>query len=163
VTTNKAEKPTKTVPSERSGGEQREPERSGEALRPQHGAGADPEVVPKAKRRVFTVDEKLRILREADACSEGEHGALLRREGIYSSYLSHWRREFEDSGRAGLLARKRGRKAKVDPMAQRIAELEMDNRLLEAQLDRAKAVIEIQKKLSILLGIPLTQTNGGDS
>lgn len=163
MTTNKAEKATKAVPSERSEGERSEPERSGEPLRGQHGAGADPEVVPKAKRRVFTVDEKLRILREAATCSEGKLGALLRREGIYSSYLSQWRREFEDTGRAGLLARKRGRKAKLDPMAQRIAELEMDNRLLEAQLNRAKAVIEIQKKLSILLGIPLTQTNGGDS
>lgn len=163
MTTNKTEKPTKTAPSERSEGEQREPERSGEAPRDQLGAGADPEVVPKAKRRAFTIDEKLRILREAAKCSEGQLGALLRREGIYSSYLTQWRREFEDSGRVGLLARKRGRKSKVDPMAQRVAELEMEKRLLEAQLDRAKTVIEIQKKLSLLLGIPLTQLNEGNS
>jgi transposase len=159
--TIKALKLGRETPSERSGGEQSEPERSGEAPRPGQSTGADPEVVPKAKRRAFTADEKLRILRGADACSEGELGALLRREGIYSSYLSNWRREFEDAGRAGLLERKRGPKPRAEPMAQRVAQLEREKQRLEERLARAEIIIEVQKKVSVLLGVPLTGTSDG--
>jgi transposase-like protein len=81
----------------------------------------DPEVVPKAKRRRFTAEYKLRIIREADTCTEpGEIGSLLRREGLYSSYLSKWRQQQEEGQLEALSSRKRGRKNK-DPAAVKLA------------------------------------------
>ena len=99
----------------------------------------DPEVVPKAKRRKFSAEYKRRILREADACRKpGEIGALLRREGLYSSLLSDWRRQREAGALAGLRAKKRGRKAK--PEARRVAELERENERLRRELGLGQAV-----------------------
>ena len=115
------------------------------------------EVVAKARRRRFTAAEKLRVLREADGCTKpGELGALLRREGLYSSHLAAWRAARQRGELAGLTPRARGPKAKrVDPRDRKIAELEREARRLQARLERAEGLIEVQKKVSQLLGIPL--------
>jgi len=117
---------------------------------------ADPEVPAKAKRRQFSAEYKRRIVREADAASApGEIGALLRREGLYSSHLITWRRQRERGELAGL-STKRGRKAKaVNALAKRVAELERDKRRLERKLEQAELLLDIQKKASRLLEIPL--------
>lgn len=120
---------------------------------------SETEVVAKAGRRRFSAAEKLRILRAADACTErGELGALLRREGIYSSQLGDWRRARERGGLTGLSPRGRGPKPKVaDARDKKIAALERENRRLRAKLERAEGLIEVQKKVSAILGIPLDQ------
>jgi len=119
----------------------------------------DPEVVEKPQRRRFTAEYKVRILREADACAEpGEIGALLRREGLYSSHLTEWRRQREQGAWAGLAPKKRGRRgAPPHPLARRVSELERENTRLQRRLQQAEAIIEVQKKVSELLGIPLNQ------
>ena len=108
----------------------------------------------QAKRRRFTAEYKLRIVREADACKgDGDVAALLRREGLYSSHLSSWRRQRDEVAQEGLASRKRGRKAKAeDP---RVKELERENARLQRRLARVETMLEIQKKTSELLGIPL--------
>jgi transposase-like protein len=113
----------------------------------------DPEVVVKPKRRQFTAEYKRHILQEADACTQrGEIGALLRREGLYSSHLNTWRRQRARGERQGLTPAKRGRKA--DPQAAEIARLQRETQRLTAQLARAELIIEVQKKVSQLLGLP---------
>jgi transposase-like protein len=118
---------------------------------------AQTEVVAKARRRRFTAAEKLRVLREADGCTKpGDLSSLLRREGLYSSHLSTWRAARSRGELAGLTPRARGPKAKpVDPRDRKIAELERETRRLQARLERAEGLIEVQKKVSQLLGIPL--------
>ena len=126
-------------------------------------AMADPEVVPMPQRRRFTVEEKLRILEEADACTEpGEVGALLRREGIYSSYLSKWR-EARDRGRLSESSgQRRGPKTPSDAALRReLVRLQRENERLQARLEQAEAIIEVQKKLSQLLG-PSSEENESD-
>ena len=149
---------------ERSEGERSEPERSGGAPtmgapspKPQDAMSPDPEVVAKPARRRFTADYKLRILREADRCTRpGELGALLRREGLYSSLLSTWRRQRDRGSLMALAAKKRGRKSeKPNPLVRKNAELERENRRLQGRLKQAEAIIDLQKKVSELLGIPL--------
>lgn len=122
----------------------------------------DPEVLAKAKRRRFTAKYKLQILRAADTCKDpGEIGALLRREGLYSSHLSSWRRQRDRGALAGLKGRKRGRKAKpVDP---RVKRLEKENTRLRGRLRRVETMLEIQKKASELLGIPLKSPSDDES
>jgi transposase len=117
----------------------------------------DPEVAEKPQRRRFTVEYKVRILREADACAEpGEIGALLRREGLYSSHLTEWRRQREQGALAALAPRKRGRRgAPPHPLARRVSELERENTRLQRRLQQAEVIIEVQKKVAELLGIPL--------
>jgi len=119
----------------------------------------DPEVAERAKRRSFTAEYKLRILREADACKGGgDLGAMLRREGLYSSHLATWRRQRDEIAKAGLKARKRGPKPKgEDP---RVKQLERENLRLKRRLEQAETIIDFQKKLSKLLGI---QLNSPDS
>ncbi len=114
----------------------------------------DPEVPEKAHRRRFSGSYKLQILRAADACTElGEIGALLRREGLYSSHLSKWRRQRDVGALEGLRPRKRGRKARpIDPQAKRIAQLERETERLRRKLERAEIIIDVQKKLSRILG-----------
>ena len=115
----------------------------------------DPEVVPMAERRRFTAAEKLRILEEADACTQpGEIGALVRREGIYSSYLSRWR-EARDRGQLSSLgAKRRGPKPMTDAaLAKENARLRRENVRLQRRLEQAETIIEVQKKLSQLLGL----------
>lgn len=107
----------------------------------------DPEVVPKAERRRFSAEYKQRILTEADRCSEqGQIGALLRREGLYASHLTTWRRQRDQ----GALSQKRGRKP--DPQAAEIKRLGHENERLRLRLERAERIIDVQKKLAQLLG-----------
>ena len=118
----------------------------------------DPEVEPvkakKRKRRTFTAQYKLKIVQEADRCTEpGEVGALLRREGLYSSQLTNWRRA-RDQGQLAALNRKRGRKP--DPDADLRYELEKmrkENERLKKRLDKAETIIDVQKKLCTALGL----------
>jgi transposase-like protein len=112
------------------------------------------EVLAKAERRRFTAEYKRRVLKEADGCTKpGELGALLRREGLYSSHLSSWRAARARGEFSGLTARKRGPKARPpDPNAKRILALERENRRLRARAARAEALIELQKKVAALLG-----------
>src|SRR3972149_5585704 len=114
----------------------------------------NPEVPAKAQRRKFTAEYKLRIVRESERCKElGEIGALLRREGLYSSLLTAWRREVEQGARAARGSKKRGPKARVvDP---RVKELEQENARLRKRLEQAELIIGVQKKVSEILGIPL--------
>ena len=130
----------------------------------QSNVGLEVEVLAKAKRRRFTLEYKRRFLREADRCRKpGELGALLRREGLYSSSLSTWRAARDRGELGGEGARKRGPAAKPpDPGAKRIAELERENRQLRHRAERAEALVEVQKKLSELLGLDLPE-NGGRS
>ena len=113
----------------------------------------DPEVAAKARRRKFTAAYKLDILAQADACSKpGEIGALLRREGLYSSLLSRWREQRGTGAFAALSPKKRGRKPhRVDPQAKRVAQLERENARLRQRLEKAETIISVQKKLSQLL------------
>ena len=109
----------------------------------------DPEVPEKAVRRNFTAAYKLRILKEAENCTEpGQMGALLRREGLYSSNISAWRRQVAE----GLVPRKRGPAVqKTDPRVLRIAELERENAKLTRKLNQAELIISVQKKVADLL------------
>ena len=147
--------------AERRGAERSEDPRSvglsNTGREPGRGEPPDPEVLERPQRRRFTAEYKLRIVREADACrAPGEVGALLRREGLYSSLLSSWRRERDVGARRALAAKKRGRKLKArNPMQGRVDELERENRRLKQQLEQAQVIIEVQKKLSEVLGIPI--------
>ena len=122
-------------------------------------ARPDPEVTSTAHRRRFSAKYKLQILQEFDRCTQrGEIGALLRREGLYSSQLFNWKRQREQGQLSGL-SHKRGRKGRVkDSREQRVAELEKENRRLQRKFERVEVVIEVQKKVSSLLGIPLETT-----
>ena len=114
------------------------------------------EVAQKPKRRKFSAKYKRRILQEAAACTEpGELGALLRREGLYSSHLSTWRAQAERGRLAGLAPKKRGPKPTRDARDKQIAELERENARLKQRAERAEALVEVQKKVSQLLGIAL--------
>tara|TARA_Y100000031_G_scaffold69257_1_gene76957 strand:+ start:119 stop:514 length:396 start_codon:yes stop_codon:yes gene_type:complete len=105
-----------------------------------------------SSRRYFSASEKLRIVRAANTCRDrGEIGALLRREGIYSSQLTKWRRKFDEAAVSGMQSTKRGRKPRIDANARRIAELERANAKQASQLEMAHQVIELQKKASALL------------
>ena len=145
-------------PPERREGERSEPEQRGggpKAATSLENALPSPEVPEKARRRRFSAEYKKRILEEAEACREaGEVGALLRREGLYSSHLSGWRRQREQGALAGL-GKKRGRKPLRDERQQELERLQRDNRQLRRKLEQAELVIEIRKKVSEILGIPL--------
>lgn len=119
----------------------------------------DPEVVPQAKRRRFSAEYKLRILEEVDACTEpGQIGALLRREGLYSSHLTTWRRQRTQGQLAGLKAKRRGRKSSVDEaLTKELDALKRENQHLQSRLQQAETIIEVQKKLSGLLGLALNE------
>ena len=112
------------------------------------------EVIAKAVRRRFSAEYKLRILEEAEACSSGEIGALLRREGLYSSHLTTWRRQREAGQLAGLAAKKRG--PKPDLQAEELKRLRKENERLQVRLQQAAAIIEAQKKLAQLFGLGST-------
>ena len=113
----------------------------------------DPAVDAKATRRRFSAEYKLRILREVERAKEGEVGAILRREGLYSSHLGTWRRERDRVAKAGLAARRRGPKARAqDP---RVKQLERESARLARKLQQAEIIIAYQKKVSELLGISL--------
>ena len=115
----------------------------------------DTEVTAKATRRRFTAAEKLRVLQEADGCTRtGELGALLRREGLYSSHLSEWRRARERGELDSLTPKKRGRKALApNPLEKEVTELKRALEKAEARARKAEALVELKKKISQLLGI----------
>lgn len=119
--------------------------------------GQETEVSAKARRRQFTAEYKRKILAEADACTKpGEIGALLRREGLYSSHLVEWRRARESGALAGLAPRKRGPAAHVaHPLERKVVELERSLARAERRAERAEALVELQKKVSELLGVQL--------
>jgi len=125
----------------------------------------DPEVRERAVRRRFTAEYKLRILKEAESCTKnGQLGSLLRREGLYSSNLITWKRQMEKGTLEALSPRKRGPKAKrPDPSARRIAELERENQRLQKKLRQAETIIDVQKKVSEILQIPLTENGEKNS
>jgi len=157
----------------RSGGERSDPERR-EPPPPAVGAAPrlkgierpDPEVPAKARRRRFSAQYKKKILEESDACKgrPGAMGALLRREGLYSSHITTWRKQREKGELEGLAPKKRGRKARpINPLTRKIRELENETRRLQKQLDRAETIISFQKKLSEMLGIPLDPKGNGET
>jgi hypothetical protein len=115
----------------------------------------DPEVLEQKPRRKFTAGYKLRMLDEADACTEpGQIGALLRREGLYSSNLSTWRKQKKQGLLKAMSPKKRGRKrTEKNPLTHRVAQLEKENQLLEQKLKQAELIIDAQKKISEILGI----------
>ena len=121
----------------------------------------DPEVVPTAKRRAFTAEYKLGILAEADAAAahSGGIGALLRREGLYSSHLVTWRRERQTGMLQGLTPHQRGPKSKRNPLDEEMQKLRRENLRLTEELRKAAIVIDVQKKVGALLGWPLPKTD----
>jgi transposase-like protein len=122
------------------------------------------EVMAKAMRRKFSAEYKLEVLREADACTKpGEIGALLRREGLYTSHLSAWRKQRRQGELGGLTPKKRGPLPKEkNPLAAKVAALEKETVRLKARAERAEALVELQKKVSEILGIELKR-NGEKS
>ena len=126
------------------------------------GSPGNPEVPEKPVRRRFDAAYKQRILDEADRCNEpGELGLLLRREGLYSSLLSSWRRQRDEGVLAGLAPKRRGRKAKrKDTAALEVQRLRRENSRLTQRLKQAETIIEVQKKVSEMLGIALPSENG---
>ena len=123
----------------------------------------DPEVPEKPVRRKFTAEYKLKILAEADRCTEyGQIGALLRREGLYSSHLSEWRRKRMEGTLVSLSPKKRGPKPEKNPLAPEVARLERENERLQRKLKQAETIIDVQKKVSGLLGIDLASPEPGE-
>jgi transposase-like protein len=117
---------------------------------------ASPELGDRPRRRTFTAKDKLRILDEIDRAGAGGGGAILRREGLYSSSLSEWRRQRDAGAYEALKAVKRGpKRAEPNPLAAEHAQLLRDNKRLTLRLQRAEAVIDIQKKVALLLGLPI--------
>jgi transposase len=126
-------------------------------------ASASPELSDRPRRRTFTARTKLRILTEIDGAADtGRIGAILRREGIYSSSLCDWRRQRDAGAFNALVPGKRGPKVcEANPLAAELARSHKSNAELTRRLARAEAIIDIQKKVAALLGIPLAP-NGGE-
>ena len=149
--------------AERSGGERSEPQRSGATAKPGADSEAasrpDPEVVAKAKRRTYTAEYKQRILEEAEAAAatRGAVGALLRREGLYSSLLATWRRERASGIREALTPQRRGPKSKHNPFEEENQKLRRQNARLTEDLRKAQIIIDVQKKVAALLGNPIPE------
>ena len=125
----------------------------------------DPEVSQVAKRRRFSADYKLNILRQADTCSQsGDIAAILRREGLYASHLSTWRRQREAGSLQALKPKTRGRKpAQKNPLAAENARQQMEIKRLELRLKKAEIIIDVQKKVSEILGITLNSPEESDN
>ena len=123
----------------------------------------EPEVLPRAKRRQFSAPYKLRIVEEADHCTErGQIGALLRREGLYSSQLSEWRQQRAKGQLNALSSQRRGRKAQHSSEVE-VARLQRENEQLRTRLEQAELIIDVQKKLSQLLGLTPDETETDDN
>jgi transposase-like protein len=119
----------------------------------------NPEVLARAKRRTYTGDYKQKVLAEADAArGSGEIGAVLRRHGLYSSHLTKWRQERKSGILEGLAPQKRGPKSKANPLTAENQKLRRDNDRLTDRLRKAEIVIDVQKKVAMLLGIPIAET-----
>ena len=139
--------------AERSSDERSEAERSGAAPKAGAAPHPNPEVRSRAKRRSFPAAYKLKILAAADqATGSGEIGALLRREGLYSSHLTHWRQERRAGIIQGLTPRTRGPKPHLDPSAKEIQQLRRANERLTERLRKAEIIIDVQKKVAMLFG-----------
>jgi transposase len=149
-----------------SGGERSEPERRGGGTTPALApVAADPEVSSRAARRKFSAAYKRRILQQADKCPPRELGALLRREGLYYSNLTKWRKQRESGELSGLQPRKRGKKPNPDkPLIQENERLRRENMRLERRLRQAETIIDVQKKLCDVLGltVPPIEQNEND-
>ncbi len=130
---------------------------SSNSLNPIHPEPHSTEVVAKAKRRRFTAEYKQKTLREAEACTKpGAIGALLRREGLYSSHLVEWRKLRDRGELAGLEPKKRGPKVREpNPLAKKLAEQERKLARLEAENAKLRLICEVQKKVSLILGVTL--------
>lgn len=117
----------------------------------------NPEVIERPKRRTYTAEYKIRILKEVDAITEtGEFGALLRREGLFRSYIATWRWQREKGELEALSSKKRGPKiTKSDSLSKIIEEKEKEIRKLQRRLKHAELIINFQKKISEIMGIPL--------
>src|SRR5450759_3029113 len=128
-------------------------------------AAAAPELSDRPRRRTFTVQTKLRVLAETDGTADvGGIGAILRREGLYSSTLTDWRRQRDSGALGGLTPAKRGPKtAARNPLAVELAQAKRENARLGRRLQQAEAIIEIQKKVAALLGIPLATPDSDDA
>jgi transposase len=119
----------------------------------------NPEVVARAKRRTYTGEYKQQVLAEADAArGTGEIGAVLRRHGLYSSHLTKWRQERASGILEGLAPQKRGPKSKANPLTAENQKLRRDNERLTDRLRKAEIVIDVQKKVAMLLGIPIAES-----
>jgi transposase len=158
--------PTVLPAAERREAERSEADRSaaaGKTVAPEPSGPTrpDPEVVPIAKRRAFTAEYKLSILAEADAAAAhpGGIGALLRREGLYSSHLVTWRRERQAGILKGLTPQKRGPKSRRNPQQEEMQKLRRENQRLTEELRKAAIVIDVQKKVGALLGWPLPKAD----
>jgi transposase-like protein len=151
--------PEGSAGAERNEGERSEPKRSGAAAEAGTASASrpDPEVVAKAKRRTFTAEYKQRILQEADsaAATPGGVGALLRREGLYSSHLVTWRRERRAGVLEALKPRKRGPRSERNPLAEENQKLRRQVGQLTEKLRKAEIIIDVQKKVAALLGNPI--------
>lgn len=118
----------------------------------------NPEVLPRAKRRQFSTAYKKRVLEEYDACTEpGEKGALLRKEGIYSSYIATWKQQLERDNLAGSTSAKRG--PKEDPQREEMEKLEKENERLRERLRQSELIIEAQKKISQILRLEVDEND----
>jgi len=154
--------------AEQSEDERNEPQRS--AATAKAGAGCSPashlnsEVVAKPKRRTYTAEYKQRILEEAEAsaATRGGLGALLRREGLYSSLLTYWRRERAKGVLEALTPQKRGPKSKHDPLEEENQKLRRQNARLTEDLRKAQIIIDVQKKVAALLGNPIPEQDPED-
>jgi hypothetical protein len=145
---------------DRSGGASNSPGTSPEVPRV---SAPDPEVPAKPQRRQFTADYKRSILDQAEACHQkGALGALLRREGLYSSHLTTWRRQREQAEQQALAPQKRGRKSTVNPLAKENQRLRTENVRLARRLEQAEIIIDVQKKVSALLGISPPEVKSGE-
>jgi transposase len=127
-------------------------------------AAASPELSDRPRRRSFTVQDKLRILEETDrATASGGIGAILRREGVYSSSLTDWRRQRDAGAFSALSPARRGPKvAAPNPLAADLASVQRENARLKRRLEQAEAIIGVQKKIAELLGLPLSPTDCDD-
>jgi transposase len=148
-----------------SGGERSEPERRGGGATPALApVAADPEVSSKGIRRRFSAAYKRRILQEADKCDSGELGALLRREGLYNSNLTTWRRQRESGELSGPQPKKRGKKPNPDkPLIKENERLRRENMRLEKRLRQAETIIDVQKKLCDVLGLTVPPIKQNES
>ena len=154
--------PRRDVPEERDDAAHNSEQTTGAA--PQQATRIpDPEVEPQVGRRRFTAQYKLKILREAEQSGKGEVAALLRRESLYSSHLASWRRQRERGELQGLKPKKRGPKPRRDPAGEEIKRLRLKNARLERELEKARTIIDFQKKLSQLLGVPLNDPANDES
>jgi transposase len=119
----------------------------------------NPEVLARPKRRACTGEYKQQVLAEADAArGSGEIGAVLRRHGLYSSHLTKWRKERKSGILEGLASQERGPKSKTNPLAAENQKLRRDNERLTDRLRKAEIVIDVQKKVAMLLGLPIAET-----